>query len=443
MSKKVSVIIIAAGNSTRMNSDIPKHLHKIGGLEIIHHIIGTAEKLEAEEIIVVCNEKNVDYIYSNNIKKVIQTNKNGTATATKVGFQELVNKDNDILVMYGDIPLIKQETYCKMLEKLQEKDVVQVSSVFETKNISNKYGRVQIDADRIIQNIEYKDATEEEKQNRLCNGAVLAIKGNVLKEYLERIDNNNASKEYYLTDTIKLSKLDNTISKYVIVDENEIQGINSREDLAIAENIFQDMKRKEFMTKGVTLKDPNTVYFSYDTEIEQDVIIEPNVVFLNSVKVMSNVLIRSFCYLEGDILIEENSIVGPFAKIRPNTTIKNSAKIGSFVEIKNSTIGEVAKIPHLSYVGDTVIGKKTNIGAGCITCNYDGFKKHNTTIGENCFIGSNTVFIAPVCIENNSLVAAGSVITKNVTENSIAIARVEQKNIKDGHKRYKKKKTDL
>lgn len=438
----LSVIIIAAGKGTRMKSNIAKHLHKIGNLEIILHIIRTAEKLNAQEIVCVCSDENIEQIKKNissNIKTIIQKDRLGTAHATKVGMEAVENKDNDILVMYGDVPLIRLETYQKMIEKLNG-DVAQVGLIFRTGDIKNKYGRVVVEGDRLVDNVEYKDADEQTRQSDLCNAAILAIRGRILEDFLGRIDNNNASKEYYLTDTIKLAKKDNLKSSFIIADESEVMGINSREDLSIAETIFQNGKRKEFMAKGITLVDPSSVYFSYDTEIENDVVIEPNVVFLPGVKVAKNVVIHSFSYLE-DCVLEEGVSVGPFARIRPKTVLKKNSHIGNFVEVKKSTIGEGTKIGHLTYIGDTTIGDKTNIGAGCITCNYDGFSKFQTNIGSNCFIGSNTVMVSPVNLDDGCLTAAGSVITENVGKNDMAIARSKQVVLQNRAEEYRNKRS--
>ncbi|MDD2840545.1 MAG: bifunctional UDP-N-acetylglucosamine diphosphorylase/glucosamine-1-phosphate N-acetyltransferase GlmU [Rickettsiales bacterium] len=438
----LSIIIIAAGKGTRMKSSVAKHLHKIGNLEMVLHIIKTAEKLKAQEIVCVCSEENVEQIRNSiekNITIIIQKERLGTAHAAKVGMEAVKNKSNDILVMYGDAPLVRLETYQKMIDKLNCIDIAQVGLIFKTKDICNKYGRVITIGDNLADNVEYKDANEKTRQSDLCNAAILAIKGNILKDFLKRIDNKNASGEYYLTDTIKLAKQDGLFSSFVIAEEDEVMGVNSRIDLAMAEKIFQDQKRKEFMEKGVTLIDPQSVYFSYDTEIENDVVVEPNVVFLSGVKIAKNVVIHSFSYLE-DCIIEDGVSVGPFARIRPKTILKSNCHIGNFVEIKKSTVGEGTKIGHLTYIGDAIIGKETNIGAGCITCNYDGFNKFPTKIGDNCFVGSNTIMVAPVELCSGCLTAAGSIITKKVCKNDIAIGRADQTNLKGKAESYRKKR---
>lgn len=438
----LSVIIIAGGKGTRMKSATAKHLHKIGNLEMVLHITNTAEKLNAEEIVCVCSEENIEAIkskVSDKITLTIQKDRLGTAHATKIGLEAIKHKDNDILVMYGDVPLIKLETYQKMIQKLNEMDIAQVGLIFRTKDINNRYGRVVIDGDNLVNNIEYKDADEKTKHSDLCNAAILAIKGEILTDFLNRIDNKNASGEYYLTDTIKLARKDGLFSSYIIADEDEVMGVNSRNDLSMAEKIFQNQKRQEFMAKGITMIDPDSVFFSYDIEIENDVVIEPNVVFLPKVKVAKNVVIHAFSYLE-DCTIEEGVQIGPFARIRPETTLKKNSKVGNFCEIKKSTIGEGTKVNHLSYIGNTIIGNKTNIGAGTITCNYDGFSKFTTEIGSNCFVGSHTTMIAPVKLEDGCLIGAGSVITKNVEKDAISLARSEQKILPQKAKEYREKR---
>ncbi|MDR2527353.1 MAG: NTP transferase domain-containing protein [Rickettsiales bacterium] len=308
----LSVIILAAGNGTRMKSSQPKHLHKIGNLEIVSHIIKTAEELGASEIIVVCNELNSEYINNDNVKKVVQYEKLGTAHATKIGYDAMDDKDNDVVIMYGDTPLVRSATYKNMLSKLNG-DTMQVGLIFKTKDITNRYGRVKVEGDRVIYNIEYKEADAIMQNSDLCNGANLASNGRYLGEILKKIKNNNTAKEYYLTDTINISNEDGYIFKYILVDEDEVQGVNSREDLSKAEKIFQDSKREQVMKNGATLVDPNTTYFSYDTEIGQDVIIEPNVVFSTGVKIKNNIIIGAFSYLK-DCVIEDGEIIEPYSK---------------------------------------------------------------------------------------------------------------------------------
>lgn len=441
----LSIVILSAGMGTRMKSSLSKPLHKIGNLEMINHVINTSKCLNAEEIVVVASVENIEQIKNNidnSIKTTIQYDRNGTGGATKIGLQKIDKKNNIILVMYGDVPLIKKETYSNMLSKIKDNTVITILG-FNTENLKNRYGRLALNNQNKLEKIiEFKDATEEQKQNSLCNAGIMAINGKYLESFLKEINNNNASGEYYLTDIVEIAKKHGYDVDFSITDENEVMGVNSRDQLAIAEQIFQDNKRKEFMMNGVTLIDPQTVYFSYDTEIENDVIIEPNVTFLPHVRIRKNVRIKSFSYIE-DCEIRSGAVIGPFARIRPNTIIDENVQIGDFCEIKKSNIGKGTKINHLSYIGDTTIGENTNIGAGTITCNYDGYSKFKTNIGSNCFIGSNTVIIAPINIGDDALTGAGSIITKDISNKSIAIARSEQKNINNAINRYREKRKKL
>jgi bifunctional UDP-N-acetylglucosamine pyrophosphorylase/glucosamine-1-phosphate N-acetyltransferase len=447
MKDKTSVMILAAGKGTRMKSNTSKLLHKIGNLEIINYVLRTAEQLESEETIVVISpdnkaeiEKNIDK--NNNIKTAIQNERLGTGHAAKIAFAELKNKNNNVLILLGDIPLIKLNTYQKIIETLNTTDSAVVILGFNLTDLNCQYGRLKTNKNNeLLKIIEYKDATEKDKKISLSNAGVTAIKGEYLEYLLEKIDNKNNAKEYYLVDIVEIARKNGLKCTYIEVEEDEVMGINSREELSKAERIFQNNRRREFMYRGVTLIDPSSVYFSYDTEIENDVVIEPNVVFLPGVKIKSGATVKAFSYLEGCTL--ENGVsVGPFARIRPETILKQNAKIGNFVEIKKSTVGENVKIGHLTYIGDSEIGENTNIGCGTVTCNYDGYKKSKTKIGKDNFIGSNTIFIAPIETGNNCLTAAGSIITKYVKENSMAIGRSEQKNVDNGMIRYRKKREE-
>ena len=439
----LSVIIVGAGKGTRMKSNLSKLLHKVGNLEMINHVINTAKQLDTEEICVVCSEENIDEITKNIDDKIITTiqyERLGTGHAAQTGLKALKHKNNDILVMYGDMPLIKAETYKKILDLLHNSNASIVNLGYECGDPHNKWGRFITEGDKLEKIIEYKDADESVRKITLVNAGILAIKGGILEHLLSKVNNDNASQEYYLTDIIQIANQENLICKYVVDDDEGILGVNSREELSIAEKVFQNQKRKEFMANGVTLIDPQSVYFSYDTEIGKDVVIEPNVVFLKNVKIGNNINIHSFTYLE-DCILEDGVSVGPFARIRPKTTLKANSHIGNFVEIKKSTIGEGTKIGHLTYIGDTTIGNNTNIGAGTITCNYDGFNKFQSNIGNNCFIGSNTVMVSPVKVEDGAITGAGSIITKNVDKDDIAIARAKQENLKGKAASYRNKRS--
>jgi len=443
--KKLSVIILGAGKGTRMKSDLSKVLHKVVGLPMIKHVINTAKTLNAKEIIAVVSKNNLEQIKEtikdNSIKFVVQKDLNGTGGAVKTGLKKIDTKNSNLtLIMYGDVPLIKQETYQKMIDKIKQKNSQIVVLGFNVSDIKNKYGRLIVSNNNILEKIiEYKDANETERNIRLCNSGILVVKTDILPKLLNQVKNHNASKEYYLTDIIGIAGKENLKCEYIIANEDEVMGVNSKEHLAKAEEVLQNSLRKNFMLNGVELIDPKTVYFSCDTEIGRNVVIYPNVFFGENVKIGDNVIIKPFCHLE-NCVIEKNVEIGPFARIRPETRLKENCKIGNFVEIKKSVIGKGTKIGHLSYIGDCKIGDKVNIGALSASCNYDGYKKYETKIGDNAFIGSNTIMVAPVKIERKAITGAGSVITKNVKENDIALGRADQINLKGKAKSYRKKR---
>ncbi|GHU27860.1 bifunctional protein GlmU [Bacilli bacterium] len=440
----VSALVLGAGKGSRMKSSRSKVLHKIGGLEMIGHVVKNLNTLSTDEIILVVSEDNgeeIKNIMPTSIKAVIQIDRNGTAGAARVGVGTVENRDNFLLVTHGDVPFIEEATYEKMIDNLQNTGNSVVALGFHTRNVNNEYGRLIVNKkNELAKIIEYRDATDSQRKNTLCNAGTYAIRNSKLLEiFLDSIKNDNSAGEYYLTDIIEVAIGQGHKCGCVMADEREVIGINSRKDLSIAEQIFQNAKREEFMNKGVTLVDPSSVFFSHDTEIDSDVTIEPNVVFKNGVKIHSRAEIKSFSHLEG-CEIGNGATIGPFARIRPASTLGENSRVGNFCEIKASNVGKGVKISHLSYLGDSEIGEGANIGAGTITCNYDGYSKFKTKIGKNCFIGSNTTMVAPIEIGENCLTAAGSVITKNVDSNSLTVARAEQRVIVDGMKRYREKR---
>mgnify|MGYP003337952670 CR=1 FL=1 len=299
------------------------------------------------------------------------------------------------------------------------------------------YGRLVIDKKGDLQKIiEFKDANYQEKEITLCNSGIMAFRGDKIHDLINKIDNKNNSQEYYLTDIVDIALKQNLKVGYSIIDEKEVIGVNSKLELSIVENIKQQQLRHKLMQDGVTLIDPNSVFLSHDVKIGQDCIIEPNVTLGIGVEIGNNVTIKSFSYIEQS-KISDNCNIGPFARLRPESEIGDNCKIGNFVEIKKSQISQNTNISHLSYVGDSVVGQNCNIGAGTITCNYDGLKKHQTKIGDNSFIGSNCSLIAPLNIADNCLIGAGSVVTKNTENGDLVIARSKQINIKNGNKKKK------
>jgi bifunctional UDP-N-acetylglucosamine pyrophosphorylase/glucosamine-1-phosphate N-acetyltransferase len=425
-----------------MKSDKSKVLQKVAGLEMVCHIAKNMRAANVGRIMLVVSAANRESIEAvvipKNIETTLQTNIAGTASATKVGLDGLGTQRGHILVTCGDTPLVRRETYEKMISLLDNTDSSIVILGFHTDDVTNQYGRLILGDDGRLKKItEYREATDAQKNNSLCNAGVYAIKNSeLLNQFIRSVKNNNSASEYYLTDIIEIAVAQNYECSFILVEEREALGVNTRKNLAAAENSFQSMKREEIMAGGVTLTDPSLVFFSHDTEIGADVIIEPNVMFMGGVKVHNNVHIKSFSYLEGCEL-ENGATVGPFARIRPGSILGKNSRIGNFCEINRSVVGEGVKIGHLSYLGDADVGENTNIGAGTITCNYDGYSKSKTKIGKNSFIGSNTTMIAPLEIGENSLTAAGSVVTRSSGKNSLIIARAEQRVIDDGMTRYR------
>lgn len=437
--KDIILVTLAAGNGTRMKSVIPKPLHKIAGQTILEHSFECVKNLLVKKKIIIASDDLITQGGNilNESQIVIQTEKLGTGHAVMQCIDDLYDNCN-VVINYGDTPFVKPETIAQMLEKLNNGwDIIVLGS--HIADISQKYGRLITNGEDLVEIIEYKDANEEVRASNFCNSGIIVANGKILKQSLAEIKPNNASGEYYLTDIIKIAKDSSHKATFVKCEENEVMGINSRIDLAIAEGHFQQILRKKHLENGVTMLDPASVYFSFDTIIENDVILENNIHFGLGVCVKNGTIIKAFSHLE-KCKVGNNCVIGPFARIRPNTILQNSVHIGNFVEIKASELSEGVKANHLTYIGDAKIGEKTNIGAGTITCNYDGFEKHKTQIGSNVFVGSNTCFIAPINVEDSAITAAGSVISKNVPKNAIAIERSEQKNIENAAERFRKKK---
>ena len=423
-------IILAAGEGTRMKSDLPKVLHKIAGLPLVCHVVRQVQALENSEIAVVVGKgaeevSSVVRDFSKSARIYVQKERLGTAHAALAAREMLAKNFDDILVVFGDTPLIEIASLNRARDELANgADIVVMG--FETENPSG-YGRL-IEKDGKLQAIvEEKDATIEQKKIKFCNGGVMALNGKCALSLLEQIKNENAKKEYYLTDVVTIGVSQGLDVRAITIPVENVLGVNTRVELAEAEALWQKRRAKELMLSGVTMLRPETVYFSYDTEIARDVIIEPNVFFGRNVKVETGVVIHGFSHLEGAI-VKTHSEIGPYARLRPGAILENSSKVGNFCEIKNAKIGEKAKVNHLTYIGDAEIGRGTNIGAGTITCNYDGFNKWKTIIGENAFIGSNSALVAPVEIGKGAYVASGSVITEAVPENCVAFGRARQIN---------------
>jgi bifunctional UDP-N-acetylglucosamine pyrophosphorylase/glucosamine-1-phosphate N-acetyltransferase len=424
-----AAIILAAGKGTRMKSDVHKVLHPIAGRAMLDHLMGVLEGLgPARKIVIVGSgrEQVESLVDARGGEIVVQEQQLGTAHAVRQAEAKLADFDGDVLILYGDTPLIEVETMAQMLERLHAGDQPAIVVVGFRPNDPLQYGRIIARPDGTIEKmVEYKDATPEERAVDLCNSGLMAARANELFGLLARVGSDNAAGEYYLPDVVMLAAADGRRSAVIEAEPWEMAGVNSRAELAVVEAEYQRRRRLQAMADGVTLVAPDTVWFAHDTVVGRDSIIEPNVVFGPGVVIGERVCIRAFSHIEG-ATIADDAQIGPYARLRPGTEIGEKARVGNFVEVKKSKLGKGAKANHLAYLGDAEIGAGANIGAGTITCNYDGYFKYDTRIGEGAFIGSNTALVAPVTIGAGALVGAGSVITRDVAADAVALGRGEQ-----------------
>lgn len=423
----MAAVILAAGKGTRMRSALPKALHPIAGRAMIHHVLDALAPLSpVVQSVVVGPDMDVLSEAVAPVGTAVQHERLGTADALKAARDDLAGMTKGtVLVLMGDGPFIETETLRAMIAE-REKGAAVVVLGFRPKDTA-QYGRlVTDDAGRLLAIVEHRDADEATRAIGFCNSAIMAIDAARLFDLVERIGNDNAKGEYYLTDIVAIARAEQLDCVTVEAPEEQFLGIDSRADLANAETRWQERRRLRALEEGATLLDPTTVWFSHDTVIGQDVEIGRNVVFGPGVTIANGVSIRDFCHLEG-ARVETGSVLGPFARLRPGTEIEAGARVGNFVEVKNAVLGEGAKANHLSYIGDASIGAGANIGAGTITCNYDGYLKHKTVVGKDAFVGSNTALVAPVTIGDGAIVAAGSTVTKNVDADALTIARGDQK----------------
>lgn len=426
---ELAVVILAAGQGTRMKSKLAKVLHPIAGLPMIQHIIKAAEGLKPQKIVTVLapGMEAVAAVVAPHAT-AIQKQPKGTADAVKAALTQLEGFGGEILVIYGDIPLVTTQTLTALLEHHRRGDNLGATFLAMAPPDPKGYGRIFQNPDGTLARIvEEADASTDEKLVRLVWSGLLVMQGEGLPERLGKIKSDNAQKEFYLVDLPKILKQENIATGVVRGDFYELRGVNSRAQLAELEMGWQHRKRLEVMASGVTLQDPNTVYFSWDTVIGNDVTIGPGVIFGPEVKIEDDVVILAFSHLEG-AHVKSGAKIGPFARLRPGAEIGHDARIGNFVEIKNSLIGDGAKANHLGYIGDAELGAHSNFGCGAITVNYDGLKKSRTVIGQNTMIGSNATLIAPVTIADGAYVAAGSTITHDVASGDLAIGRARQEN---------------
>lgn len=430
-----ALIILAAGKGTRMNSDLPKVLHPIAQAPMLEHAMAAGRALAPDRTVVVAGHE-ADLVRAavaeidEEAQVVLQEEQLGTGHAVLQARQALDGFAGDAVVLYGDTPFVSAETLARMVEARSRADLVILG--FEAADPA-RYGRLIMQGDSLEKIVEFKDASEEERAITFCNSGLMACNAERMFALLDKVGNDNASGEFYLTDLVEIARSEGLTVTAVSCDEAETLGINSRADLARADAVFQAKARADLLDLGVTLVAPDTVYLALDTYIGRDTVIEPNVVFGPGVTVESGALIRSFSHLEG-CHVSRGAKVGPYARLRPGAELAEDTHVGNFVEIKNAEIAAGAKVNHLSYIGDASVGQKANIGAGTITCNYDGFMKHRTEIGAGAFIGSNTMLVAPVKVGDNAMTATGAVVTKDVDDGDLAIARVPQTN-KPGHAR--------
>jgi len=422
--RNTAIVVLAAGLGTRMKSAKPKVMHPLAGRPMIAHQMGTLESLSPDRIVIVIGEEmeSVAAAVAPH-PTAIQHERLGTGHAVMAAREALAGFDGDVLVVYGDTPLISAETLDRMLEVRRTAPHPAVVVLGFHPDDPGAYGRLILDADGGLATIvEARDANADELAVNLCNSGVMAIDGARIPGLLDGLRNDNVKGEYYLTDIIGLARADGLPCAVVEGEEAELLGINSRADLALAESVVQDKLRAAAMAGGATLVDPGSVFFCDDTVIGRDVTIGPNVVFGPGATIGDDVEIRAFCHIEG-ATVDAGALIGPFARLRPGARIDVDAHVGNFVEIKNASVEPGAKVNHLTYIGDARVGAKANVGAGTITCNYDGFFKSHTDIGAGAFIGSNTSLVAPVAVGDGATVGAGSVISRDVPADALAVTR--------------------
>lgn len=433
----LACLVLAAGQGTRMRSALPKVMHSVAGLPMVKHVVRACESLSPDKIVVVVapdmqdvREEVAPYTCA------VQDVARGTGDAVKSARESLRDFTGNVIVLFGDTPLLSVEALQKLIDRQKETTASIVVGGFVPPD-AGAYGRLVVRSDGQLEAIvEAADATPEQKAITLCNGGIMLFQAQKLWSMLDRLRNDNAKGEYYLTDCIAMAAQAGDKVAVTEMPVDDVMGINTRVQLAQAEKIMQARLRNQHMLAGVTMTDPDTVFLCADTKIGRDVTIGPNVVFGEGVTIADNVEIRAFCHFE-KVSVGAGSIIGPFARLRPGTEIGEGVHIGNFVEIKKSSIADGTKINHLSYIGDAVVGSKTNIGAGTITCNYDGFNKFRTQIGDGVFVGSNTALVAPVSVGSGALIGAGSTITDNVPPDALAIARQRQMTLEGKAKSFR------
>ncbi len=439
-SQKTAVVILAAGQGTRMKSSLPKVLHPIGNRAMVLHVLDIVGNVAPDLTVVVLGD-GMDPVRDvvAPAQVAVQSPPLGTAHAVLAARDALEGFDGDVIVAFADTPLITQETLQHLLDRRRADDDPAVVVLGFRPDDPAQYGRLVVGKKgRLKAIVEYNDASPEERTINLCNSGLMAIDGKHCLKLLDAIGNENAKQEYYLTDIVEIARAQGLTCAVIEASPEEVMGVNTRNDLAVAEGIFQARRRRAVMAAGATMIDPDTVYLSADTQIGRDVTVGPNVVFGSGVTVEDGVTIEAFCHLEG-AHIASGAKIGPYARLRPGADIREDAKIGNFVEVKKSVVGKGSKASHLTYIGDAQVGEEVNIGAGTITVNYDGFNKHVTQIGDGAFIGSNTSLVAPIKIGDGGFVAAGSTVTADVEEDAMVVERSQRRDIAKGAARFRAK----
>ena len=425
----IAAVILAAGKGTRMQSDLHKVLHPIAGRPMLLHLIDAVAQLAPARTAVVVGagrEQVEAAVAPLGIAVAHQAEQLGTGHAVAQAEAALDGFDGDVLVLYGDVPLVSAETMRRMIDRLHAADAPAAVVLGFRPDDPGAYGRILASEDgRIARMVEFKDASAAERAETLCNSGLLAMRRADLFAWLARVGNDNAAGEYYLPDVVMLAAADGRASAVIETDAAEVAGVNSRAELAGVEQAWQARRRARAMAEGATLVAPDTVWFSHDTQIGRDVVIEPHVVFGPGVRIDGGVTIHAFSHLEG-AQVASGADIGPYARLRPGAQVGAGARVGNFVEIKNATLAAGAKANHLSYLGDAEVGAGANIGAGTITCNYNGFTKARTAIGAGAFVGSNSALVAPVRIGDGAIVGAGSVVTRDVSADALALVRPPQ-----------------
>jgi bifunctional UDP-N-acetylglucosamine pyrophosphorylase/glucosamine-1-phosphate N-acetyltransferase len=444
----LAVVILAAGKGTRMKSDLHKVLHPIAGRPMLLHLMDSVGELApAHQVVVVgSGREQLQKVVGASAAIAVQEPQHGTGHAVQQAQAALADFSGDVLVLYGDVPFVRAETMRAMRERLHADDAPAVVVLGFEPDDALAYGRVIAEHGLVRKMVEFKDADAEERKTRLCNSGLLIARAADLFALLARVGNDNAQGEYYLPDVVNIALADGRVAAVVTTDDaDEVAGINSRAELAQAEERWQVRRRARAMADGASLVAPHTVWFAWDTVVGRDVVIEQNVVFGPGAVIADKAVIHAFCHIEG-ARVASGASVGPFARLRPGADLGEGSKVGNFVEVKNSKLGQGAKANHLSYVGDADVGAGANLGAGTITCNYDGYFKYRTVIGERAFIGSNSALIAPVRIGADAIVAAGSAVSRDVCDGELRLVRAEQL-VKPGwadrfHDAMKKKKAE-